>query len=170
MWSFLAVHPTGWGSRRALRSFTTLAVLLAPCALAACGGTTSHSVAYVTPSLTLPDTVAVHVWPYPKLPDRPYQVVGEVAVEGEAGLLGRGVVDRQKLLAALKDDARRMGADGILSLMAGTKGVTLPGVDQAWFWGIAVKLTDVWTDRKATERRRQELERRELERLNEESE
>lgn len=124
----------------------------------ACAGTTSRSVSYLgRPLAPLPDTVAINTWPVGILPERPYGIVGEVYVQRAAATV-MSHVDRQELLDELRTEARKMGADGIVSMLSGSTGVTWREVDQAWFWGIAVRFTDAWADREGTEERRRQLE------------
>ncbi len=127
--------------------------------LTACASATSRSISYLDHPLTpLPDSIAVNTWPLGMPdPDRPYAIVGEVYVQRAAATV-MSHVDRQALVNELRSEARRMGADGVIAMMSGNSGVTWRQVDQAWFWGIAVRFLDTWQDEQATQERRRQLE------------
>lgn len=93
------------------------------------------------------------------LPESPFAIVGDVYVE-RAGATVFSKVNREELLDELRQEARKMGTDGILSMLRGKSGVTWRAVDQAWFWGIAVVFVDRWIDGEMTKKRLEELERK----------
>ena len=151
-------------SRRSVLALTlaTYVLIIA----AGCAGTTFRSISYLDRRLRpLPDSVTVNTWPTGmSLPDRPYIVVGEVYAQRAATTV-MGHIDRQQLLEQLRSEARKLGADGIVSMLQGSAGVTWRQVDQGWFWGVAILYVDRWVDREATELRRRQLEEQARQRL-----
>lgn len=139
------------------RGFLTFLVSIQAVGLSGCA-TSANSVSYLDHQLSpLADTAAVNTWPLGMSePDRPYVIVGEVFVQ-RASTTVFGRINRQNLLNDLRGEARRMGADGVLALMSGNSGVTGRQVDQAWYWGIAVRFLDTWENEAETQRRRDEM-------------